>query len=89
MNNTIWIFGLGYWAKILIAKINEQFKNSPIFIIDPNIKNLKTREISKFKSFNFSDIQVFREKSKKNLAKIWSRKNTKNRLFKEEQSFMS
>jgi predicted dehydrogenase len=65
MNNTIWIFGLGYWAKILITKIDEQFKNSPIYVIDPNIKDLKTRKISKFKSFNFSDIQIFKEKSKK------------------------
>ena len=65
MDNTIWIFGFGYWAKILITKINEQFKNSPIYIIDPNIKGLKTREISKFKSLNFRDIQIFKEKSKR------------------------
>lgn len=62
MNNTVWIFGLGYWANILIAKINEQFKNSPIYVIDPNIK---TREVSKFKLFNFSDLETFKEKSKR------------------------
>ena len=62
MSNTVWIFGLGYWANILIAKISEQFKNSPIYVIDPNIK---TREVSKFKSFNFSDLETFKEKSKR------------------------
>jgi predicted dehydrogenase len=62
MSNTVWIFGLGYWANILIAKINEQFKNSPIYVIDPNIK---TREVSKFKLFNFSDLETFKEKSKR------------------------
>ena len=65
MSNTVWIFGLGYWANILITKINDQFKNSPIYIIDPNIKDTKTREISKFKSFNFSDLDTFKEKSKR------------------------
>jgi predicted dehydrogenase len=65
MSNTVWIFGLGYWANILITKINEQFKNSPIYIIDPNIKDTKTREISKLKSFNFSDLDTFKEKSKR------------------------
>jgi predicted dehydrogenase len=62
MSNTVWIFGLGYWANILIAKINEQFKNSPIYVIDPNIK---IREVSKFKLFNFSDLETFKEKSKR------------------------
>jgi predicted dehydrogenase len=65
MSNTVWIFGLGYWANILITKINDQFKKSPIYIIDPNIKDTKTREISKFKSFNFSDLDTFKEKSKR------------------------
>jgi predicted dehydrogenase len=65
MSNTIWIFGLGYWGKILIAKINEQFKNSPIYVIDPNIKDIKTREIPKFELFNFSDLETFKEKSKR------------------------
>lgn len=62
MSNTVWIFGLGYWANILIAKINEQFKNFPIYVIDPNIK---TREVSKFNLFNFSDLETFKEKSKR------------------------
>jgi predicted dehydrogenase len=62
MNNTIWIFGFGYWAKILIAKINEQFKNSPIYIIDPNIN---TKEILKSELFNFSNMDIFKEKSKR------------------------
>jgi len=62
MSNTVWIFGLGYWANILIAKINEQFKNSPIYVIDPNIK---TREVSKFNLFDFSDLETFKEKSKR------------------------
>jgi|688.fasta_scaffold434733_1 predicted dehydrogenase len=65
MSSTIWIFGLGYWAKILIAKINEQFKNCPIYIIDPNINDLKTDEFSKFELFKFSDIEAFMQKSKR------------------------
>jgi len=62
MSNTVWIFGLGYWANVLIAKISEHFKNSTIYVIDPNIK---TREVSKFNSFNFSDLETFKEKSKR------------------------
>ena len=65
MNNTIWIFGLGYWAKILIAKINDQFKNFPIYVIEPNLKEIKNEEMLKFELFTFSDMDTFKEKSKR------------------------
>ena len=65
MNNTIWIFGLGYWAKILIVKINEQFKNFPIYVIEPNSKEIKIEEVLKYELFTFSDMDTFKEKSKR------------------------
>ena len=65
MNNTIWIFGLGYWAKILIAKINEQFKNFPIYVIEPNSKEIEIDEMLKYELFTFSDMDTFKEKSKR------------------------
>jgi predicted dehydrogenase len=37
----IWFFGAGYWAQVLINKINMKFPNHNISVIDPNVKALK------------------------------------------------
>ena len=37
----IWLFGCGYWAKILVQKIHSIYPESSIFVVDINQKNLQ------------------------------------------------
>lgn len=37
----IWLFGSGYWAKILVQKIHSMYPESSIFVVDINSKNLQ------------------------------------------------
>ena len=37
----IWLFGSGYWAKILVQKINEMYPKSTISVVDINLENLQ------------------------------------------------
>jgi len=37
-----WLFGSGYWANILVSKIQNQFNPSNVFVIDPDENSLLT-----------------------------------------------
>jgi predicted dehydrogenase len=55
MKQNIWLFGLGYWGKILLPKINQVFQNN-IFVIDPRFdKDLENNFLFQIKTLsNFS-----------------------------------
>jgi hypothetical protein len=59
----IWFFGAGYWAQVLIKKINMKFPNHNIQVIDPNIKSLKELA-SKYLFVVPSSFETFQKKAK-------------------------
>ena len=65
MGSCIWIFGMGYWAKILIPKIISQFNNHQINVIDINLSSLEFYKFSQYKLVKLSDIDHFNLTSKK------------------------
>jgi len=37
----IWLFGSGYWARILVSKVHSMYPESMIFVVDVNAESLK------------------------------------------------
>ena len=38
----IWLFGSGYWAKILVQKVNSMYPDSSIFVVDIDLESLRS-----------------------------------------------
>ncbi len=58
----IWLFGSGYWANILISKIQNQFNPSKVLVIDPDQNSLLTF-ISKTSNCYASNFERFQEEA--------------------------
>ncbi len=63
IKTNIWFFGAGYWAQVLVKKINVKFPNHIIQVIDPNIKALMELA-SKYLFVVPSSVETFQEKAK-------------------------
>jgi len=63
IKTNIWFFGAGYWAQVLIKKINTKFPNHNIQVIDPNIKALNALTL-KYSFVVPSSFETFQEKAK-------------------------
>lgn len=62
-SNKIWLFGTGYWASILIAKIYKQFPGQRVKVIDKDFTSL-LNFVEKNKLCDKSDQLEFEEKAK-------------------------
>jgi predicted dehydrogenase len=63
IKTNIWFFGAGYWAQVLVKKINKKFPNHIIQVIDPNIK-ASMEFASKYLFVVPSSVKIFKEKAK-------------------------
>jgi len=62
-DKNIWLFGAGYWANVLVKKINMKFPNHHIQVIDPNVEAQKDLA-SKYLFVVPSSTEAFKEKAK-------------------------
>lgn len=64
-NPKIWIFGSGYWSRILVSKIKIVFPESTFFVLDMNEESLDSF-LKKYEYCSKADLQKFISQAKSN-----------------------